>query len=387
MKNIEFSSKKDSVGRRKVKIILHEIHNSNVEFNHNGITWLEQYVKENLSSAEGIPLCCQFLDDDNDVPLGHGEVSEKDGQIIIENSVVVGTVQRAYIDTVEVNGKSIKAVIGEGVVYSNRYPKFIRWMEEKLNNGESVDSSVEIAGLIENDNRIVYEGGYKEKGRIPKIFSYIGHAILSIPPADDNAVLLELNSKNNIEEDLQMKDTVVELNNKIDEQRTEINSLQAQVKDNEAKVTELNEKVSVKETELNSTIAELKEVNARLSDKEKELEDEKEKSKKLETEVNSLLAFKQEIENKKLVTELNGKLAQYTEEEKSVAKEKIETFNKEPKAETMNEIISEINSAIAQKIVAERSKQTEVNSKAADIYSDVYEVNSDSEDVSVEDLY
>lgn len=383
---IEVSQKKDNAGRRKIRIVLHEIHSNTDSYNQNGITWLEPYVSNNLPSAEGIPLCCQFLDEDMDVPYGHGEITTKDGQLIFNDSIVVGYIQQASVETIEVNGRVINAVVGEGFIYSNRYPLFVEWMEEKISRGENVESSVEIAGKDENNNHIVYEGGWKEKGRVPKEFSYIGHAILSIPPADDNAIILELNQK--FKEDETMKDTVVELNNKIDAQRKEINQLESDVKAKESEVNELNEKITTKETELNSTIEQLKEVNAKLTDKDKELEDEKKKKKDLEAEVNELRAFKQEVENKKLVTELNSKLSSYTDEEKSVVKEKVELFSKEPKKELMSEIISEINSAIAQKIVAERSKQvqTEINSKAADIYSDVYEVNSDDE-ITTDDLY
>lgn len=382
---LEMSQKKDRAGRRNVKVVLHEIHNDNSRYNENGITWLEQYVADNLSSAEGMPLCCQFIDEDMDVPYGHGEVSEKDGQLIFQDSTVVGSIQRAYIDTVEVNGRQVKAVIGEGHIYANRYPKFVQWMDERINNGENVESSVEIAGNVENNNRIVYEGGWKEKGRIPKIFSYIGHAILSIPPADNSAIILELNQK--FKEDETMKDTVVELNNKIDEQRSEINSLKDEVKAKDVTVAELNAKVEGKETELNSTIEELKEVKSQLEAKDSEIKELNTAKETMETELNGLREYKANIENQKLIGELNTKLANYSDEEKEAAKEQIELFNKEPKTELMKEIISEINSAIAQKIVAERSKKTvETNSaKVEDIYSDMIETQNDT--VSVEELY
>lgn len=382
---LEISQRKDKAGRRNIKVVLHEIHSDNSRYNENGITWLEEYVAENLSSAEGMPLCCQFIDEDKDVPYGHGEVSEKDGQLIFKDSTVVGSIQKAYIDTVEVNGRSIKAVVAEGFVYANRYPMFVEWMDERINNGENIDSSVEISGNVENNNRIVYEGGWKEKGRIPKVFSYIGHAILSIPPADNNAIILELNQKT--KEDETMKDAVIELNNKIDEQRSEISSLKDEVKSHEGKVTELNEKVEAKQTELNSTIEELKELNAKLEAKDAELKELNESKSAMEAELNELKEYKTKIENQKLVGELNSKLANYSDEEKAVASEQIELFNKDPKPELMKDIISEINSGIAQKIVAERSKskEVEVNSKTEDIYSDMFVAKD--EEVSVEDLY
>ena len=38
----------------------------------------------------------------------------------------------------------------------------------------------------------------------------------------------------------------------------------------------------------------------------------------------------QKLDNERLISELNSKLTAYTDEEKEIVKEKIETFNKEP---------------------------------------------------------
>src|SRR5690606_38673983 len=94
-------------------------------------------------------------------------------------------------------------------------------------------------------------------------------------------------------------------------------------------ITELNQKVEEKQTELNSMVDEVKELNSKLEEKDKEIT----KLKELETELNELRDFKKKIEDKELVNELNQKLANYTEEEKEVVKEKIEQFTKEPKKE------------------------------------------------------
>lgn len=380
MKNriIELSQRKDRNGRRKVKIVLHEIYKDTTEYNSNGITWLEKYTKDNLSSAEGMPLVCQFIDDEKDVPLGHGAVEEKDGQVIFEDSIVVGIVNKAYVSTVKVNGEMIKAAIAEGYLFQNRYPKLVDWISEKIKNGENVESSVEIIGLESNDNKIIYEDGYKERGRVPMIYQYTGHAILSIPPSDDKAIILELNNKQSKEDQL-MEKTVVELNEKIDAQRVEIEQLKEDKK-------QLSSDLKEKQKELNSTVEQMKDDAKKIEDKEAELEKAKQEKCEMEKELNELREFKQAIDNQKLVKELNSKLANYSDEEKEVCKDKIETFSKEPKQELMNEIISEINSSIAQKIVSERAKSVETNSKLDDIYSDMIETNSDN-DVTIDDLY
>ena len=379
------NTKKRVSGRTYIKWVIHEIHKDIEDYNKNGITWKEAYVQSNLNSVKGMPLCVEFLDWEKDEPGGHGMTDVKDGVPIFENSVVVGMTEEGYIDTVEINGEPTLALIGEGYIYNQRYPKLVQWLKSKMFDGDFPETSVEICASEDND-LIIYEDGWKEKGRVPKIYDYSGDAILGIEPADDSAVFLELNQK--FKEDDKMKETVVELNNKIDEQRSEINSLRDQVKEQEGKVSEINEQVKEKQTELNSTVAALKEMETKLSAKEVEINELAEAKKEMETELNSLREFKQKIESQKLVGELNSKLASYSDEEKEVAKEKIELFNKEPKSDLMNEIISEINSSIAQRIVSERSKnqQSETNSnKAADIYSDVYETNS--EDVAIEDLY
>jgi predicted nucleic acid-binding Zn-ribbon protein len=383
---LELNQNKKISGRTYVKWVVLEIHNDITQYNKNGITWKEQYVQNNLDSLKGMPLCVEFFSDwEKDEPYGHGMTDIKDGVPLFENSVVVGVTENGYIDSIDVNGENRRVLIAEGYIYNQRYPKFVQWLKSKMFDGDFPETSVEICAKEGND-LIIYEDGWKETGRVPKVFDFSGDAILGIEPADDSAVFLELNNK--VKEDDKMKETVVELNNKIDEQRTEINTLNDEVKAKDSAITELNGKLEVKQTEINSTIEELKEVNAKLGGKEKEVEELNSKKVELETELNELRQFKQKIEDQKLVGELNQKLVTYSEEEKSVAKEKIETFNKEPKAELMKEIISEINSAIAQKIVEERTKnaKNETNSKVDDIYSDVYEVNNENQ-TTIDELY
>jgi hypothetical protein len=383
---LELNQNKKISGRTYVKWVVLEIHNDISQYNKNGITWKEQFVQNNLESIVGMPLCVEFLSDwEKDEPYGHGMTDIKDGVPLFENSVVVGVTENGYIDNININGESKRVLIAEGYIYNQRYPKLVQWLKSKMFDGDFPETSVEICAKEEND-LIIYEDGWKETGRVPMVFDFSGDAILGIEPADDSAVFLELN--NNTKEDDTMKETVVELNNKIDEQRSEINNLKDEVKAKETAITELNGKVETKQTEINSTVEELKEVNQKLSNKEKEVSELNEKQKEVEIELNQLREFKQKIEDQKLVGELNQKLVTYSEEEKAVAKEKIETFNKEPKTELMNEIISEINSAIAQKIVEERTKnaKSEKNSKVDDIYSDVYEVNNDAP-TTIEELY
>lgn len=48
---------------------------------------------------------------------------------------------------------------------------------------------MEFSGTKDNDGEIIYEDGWKEQGRVPMIYDYIGHSLISIAPADDAALV------------------------------------------------------------------------------------------------------------------------------------------------------------------------------------------------------
>lgn len=112
----------------------------------------------------------------------------------MEDATVVGHFERGYIDDIEIDGVTKRVLVADGYVDEMRYPKFVAWLKDRLEHG-TVKGSVEIVGRPENENRIIYDGGYKEKGRIPQIYDYSGYAILGIRPADDTAIVMELNNK------------------------------------------------------------------------------------------------------------------------------------------------------------------------------------------------
>ena len=192
---LEINNSKKVNGRTYLKWVVLEIHENNTLFNKNGITWLEKYIKANLESIQGMPLCVEFIDYENSEPFGHGLTEIKDGTPLFENSAVVGVTTNGYIDSIEVNGQQKRVLIGEGYIYNQRYPKFVQWLKSKMFDGDFPETSVEISA-VEGKTNIEYEGGYKEEGRVPMIFDFTGDAILGVDPADDSAVLLELNSKN-----------------------------------------------------------------------------------------------------------------------------------------------------------------------------------------------
>ncbi|MEC2134654.1 MULTISPECIES: hypothetical protein [Bacillus] len=377
---LEINNQRKVSGRTFVKWVVLEIHENNAQYNKNGITWIEKYVNANLNSIKDMPLCVEFIDCENSEPFGHGMTEIKDGTPLFENSTVVGVTTNGYIDTIEVNGQQKRVLIGEGFIYNQRYPKFVQWLKSKMFDGEFPETSVEISA-VEGSSSIEYDGGYKEKGRIPMRFDFTGDAILGIDPADDAAVLLELN--NNHKEEQSMAKTqdeaLVELNNKLNIENKAL----------ETKVAELNEALKKKDEELNAAVKAAKDEKAKVEEKEKEIKKAKEEKEKADAELNSLKDFKQNAENEKLKSELNQDLNKYTEKEKSVAKEKIELFSKSPSLELKTQILSEINSSIAQSFIAQRQKNqsTETNStNDKDIFSEINDAGQESS-VSINDLY
>lgn len=368
---IELFKKNKRTGRTPIKLIMHEIHTDNEATNKNGIHWKREYVEQNMESAINAPLVAEFLDEDMDVVAGHGEVHiSEDGDVYFEDSTVVGSIEKATIEEVEVNGEMKTVLVAHGYLYDQRVPNFVKWLKS-FDNLSQVNGSVEISGKYPNKN-IVYEGEYSQKYRIPKEYDYSGMAILfTEPPADDSSVLLEINKLK--------EDSSMDKHDKILEQ------MQKTIEDKDSKISELNSAVSDKDKEIQEISNELNQKVEELDATVSELNDLKEKMAKMESELNELREYKQEKEKERLTSELNAKLSSYADDEKEIVKEKIEKFNQEPSDDLLKEIVNELNSVVAQKILEERKKQdkkTETNSHK-DILGDVY----DDDNSSVDDLF
>lgn len=179
----------DVPGRRKVKVVLHEIYPDRTHWNRNGITYLEQYTRDNADSIKGMPLCAEFLDDDKEVPYGHGLTGQIRNMPVFEDSVQVGAFESWSIEDIEIDGEMRRCLCATGYINESRYPNFVRWLEKQLESGSPVYGSVEFSGTKDNDGEIIYDGGWKEQGRVPMIYDYIGHSLISITPADDAALV------------------------------------------------------------------------------------------------------------------------------------------------------------------------------------------------------
>ena len=375
LKILELSELQKKTGRRNIKMILHKVHQSEGQFNKNGITWLEPYVSNNIKSAEGTPFVAEFFDSEQDYPWGHGKQKIVNGELQFERSTVVGMIEKAYVQSVDVNGETILAAVAEGYLFANRYPNFMSWMETKIQEGAPVESSVEIARTGENQ-AITYRDGWKPEGRIPTEYEYIGHAILGIEPADDSAVLLELNSKKKGDfTAMELK----ELQKLAEDRLVEINALNAAKAQMEEAKSALEADMEAKVSEVNTLVAEVK----ALGEAKAALEAEKEA---VSTELNSFKEKEAQEKLEALKAEFNSKLDAFEESEKTVAEAEINAFNEAPSAELMSKALNKINSGIVASIM--ESRQAELNSKKENKAPDVYEAFADTKESDEEvDIY
>ena len=405
---LEVSKRASKGGRVPIKIALLKIHDDPTETNKNGLHWKREYISNAIESAKMMPICAEFVNDDKDIPLGHGltgSVINSDGLEEPEflNSETVGVIEGASIEEVKKDNEAFDALVGSGYLYNQRYPKFVSWVRKNFATNE-VDTSIEIIGTPENDNKIIYEEETPtDTFRTPKEFLFSGTAILSISPADDSAVVLEVAQKQTEKKEEQnmefnmdeiksvIKTTMTEMNSADEAHANEIQKLNDQI-------TELNSQLAEKDSviaEKDSTIAEL---NASAAEMQKLLDQMKADQ---QTYWDERAILEQEIAKAKVaekLAELDATLGEFNEEEKEVAKEDIETLKQNinacQKKEELNNVTSEINSikskicmAIVEKQKADAKEQARIaeqnshEEKVEDIFSEIFEINAEDEDV------
>ena len=401
---LEISNKSSKNGRVPIKVALHKIHDDSQETNANGLHWKKEYALNALDSAKGMPFCAE-LDEEKEVPFGHGLTGEEltpDGikEPVFENSDVVGVCESATIETIkDKNGNDIEAVCANGFLYSQRYPKFIKWLRKNYTLG-NVDTSIEIMGIKENDNKIVYEEETPtDDFRTPKTYVYSGSAFLNITPADDSAILLEISEKKQNKEDKKIMDfTIEDMKNAIHSTISELNDKSQAY---ETQITELNSVIEAKDSELAEKDAKISELNASVEQIQATLDQLK---KDHETYWAEREILEQELAKAKVAEklgELDATLGEFNEDEKAVAKKDIDKLTSEinaaTKKEDLDNVTSEINS-IKSKIcmnIVESQKKAEADAKIAeqnsvkdnaveDIFSEVCaESHADDEDTNI----
>ena len=368
-KILEINKRISKGGRKNIRMVLLTIHEEG-EMNRNGITWVEQYVLDNLESIKGIPICATFLDEDKEDLYDHGyteTVESEDGKSepLFLNSESVGVIEDAKIEVIEIDGETKKVLVGYGYIFCQRYPNLC----EKLESSK-VKSSIEIMGTDENDRKIIYDGGYKEKGRKPMVFDFTGTCLLGVLEADENCYVLEVAENKNKEEKLNMDENkIIEV---IQKAITETNAVKA---DTETKIAELNSQIEAKD-------AEIKEANEAKEVAENNASEKDSKIAELEAENAKLKEELAACKKREACEAFDAMLANYTDDEKKCVESEINAYKENPLNGNADEIISKIC-----RNIVENQKKAEADAKIAeqneakenetiDIFS---EVNSDEE--------
>ena len=368
-KILEINKRISKGGRKNIRMVLLTIHKEG-EMNRNGITWVEQYVLDNLDSIKGIPICATFLDEDKEDLYDHGyteTVESEDGKSepLFLNSESVGVIEDAKIEVIEIDGETKKVLVGYGYIFCQRYPNLC----EKLESSK-VKSSIEIMGTDENNRKIIYDGGYKEKGRKPMVFDFTGTCLLGVLEADENCYVLEVAENKNKEEKLNMDENkIIEV---IQKAITETNAVKA---DTETKIAELNSQIEAKD-------AEIKEANEAKEVAENNASEKDSKIAELEAENAKLKEELAACKKREACEAFDAMLVNYTDDEKKCVESEINAYKENPLNGNADEIISKIC-----RNIVENQKKAEADAKIAeqneakenetiDIFS---EVNSDGE--------
>lgn len=388
---LEMGSKNLKGGRKYIKMALLTIHEEN-ETNLNGIHWSEKNVLANIESIKGIPICCEFTDETKSVPLGHGysdQVIDENGNAypLFENSEVVGTIEKAQIETITIDDVDKRVLVGEGYLYNQRYPNFVKWLKDNMSDGQ-VKSSIEIIGTEENNNHIIYEGEVSDEYRTPSVFSYSGTCVLSVVAADENAIVLEAASLNKhktkeSEENVMDEKTLALICDSVKSTISETNSKNAEY---ETKIAELNQIIADKDSkiaELNASVAEIQAaidaVRAEMKQKEDELDAAWSEKAALEKALG-------EAKAKERLGELNEAIKNFSDEQKEFAKDEIEKFNADPVNVEINTVLDAIYRGIGKQSMEKKSDPVaEINS--ADIYGEIFQPDSKPAPVAEGSIY
>lgn len=369
----ELSSKKHKNGRRPFKASLYELQppecvvdDVGTKYNKNGITFLEEYASQTLESIKDMSVRVEFIDDERTMILAHGDTGvSDDGLPLFNNATTIGHFTKGYIADITLNGETKRCVCGDGYLDEMAYQPFIQSLETQLNNGNSVDGSIEIY-RTDNNDAIVYKKGWLEKGRIPTEYIHSGWDMV-INPADTSSTLLELNNSETNKEDKTLDEkelkeliqsTISETNSKNEEFIAKINELNSTIIEKDSVIAEKEEKI----VELNASIEQLQGALDKLKADHETYWAEREL---LEKEL-----VKAKVAEK--LGELESTISEFNDDEKAIAKDDIDklkaSLNACEKKDELNNATAEINS-IKSKIcmsIVEKQKKTDAEAKIAE---------------------
>ena len=389
----ELSSKKHKNGRRPFKASLYELQppecvvdDVGTKYNKNGITFFDVYASQTLESIKDMSVRVEFIDDERTMILAHGDTGvSDDGLPLFNNATTIGHFTKGYIADITLNGETKRCVCGDGYLDEMAYQPFIQSLETQLNNGNSVDGSIEIY-RTDNNDAIVYKKGWLEKGRIPTEYIHSGWDMV-INPADTSSTLLELNNSETNKEDKTLDEkelkeliqsTISETNSKNEELLAKITELNSTISEKDSVIAEKEEKI----VELNTTV---EQVQKALDDLKKEHETYWSEREALEKELGTLKA-------KARIGELNTAIEGFSDEEKKYAESEINSFNEKPLEGNIDAIVDKIYAGIGQaskkadaeaKVAEQNSAKENKDNEVIDIFSEMCSETQDNEEEDV----
>ena len=360
----ELSSKAVN-GRRGIRFIALEIPEDEDGMNENGITWVEEYVRNNMNSAVGMSITADLID--REMPTDHGYTGNTADGLPTFSADIVGHTDSATIEYVMVEGRKILAFICAGYIDEMRYPKFVAWLQRQLAEGSPIKGSIEIAAKTRGQP-IAYDGGYKPKGRRPMHFDFTGYSIITVRPSDPAALIMELNStKSPILGELSQRildikpgkqsaskndfDSIREQISKLELNRVtkSVSSISKYKEDNNMEESKLKEILASVKADIvselntaNDNDDKMREVCEERDDLKKQVANLKEQLEKATNEKNELNEQVKKAEKDALVAELNSHLSKFSEEDQKSAKTEIEAFMKAPTKSEINSIVGAV---------------------------------------------
>lgn len=390
---LELSSKKYKNGRRPFTAVLYELQppecvvdDVGTKYNKNGITFLEEYAVNALDSIKDMSVRVAFIDEDRTMISDHGDTGIEDGLPLFNDATTIGHFTEGYISDVEFGEETRRCVCGKGFLDEMAYRPFIATLEESLENGYSVDGSVEIYRTSNND-AIVYKKGWIEKGRIPTEYIHSGWDMV-MTPADPSSILLELNNLKKIKEETEnMEFDMNEIKSAIQATMSELCSKNDEY---ESKIAELNSVIAEKDAIIAEKDNTIVETNATIEQVQKALADLEAERQGYWAEREALEKELGELKAKARLGELNSAIEKFSDEEKKYAEVEINSFNEDPMKGDIDAIVSRIYAGIGEASKkAESEKIAEINSmnnkvELEDIFSEMAPVDEKiDEDINI----
>lgn len=396
MKTFELSERKNKNGRRKFKMVLHEIYPDSCvndaeqkgeQYNINGITWIREYCENAKETIKDMSLRVEFIDDEKTEICGHGETGQTDGLPLFEDAEVIGHFTDGYIDTIQDDdGKEHTVMVGDGYIDEMCYKNFVDKLETDIANGEPPFGSIEIYRAGDNEG-IVYKYGYVPKGRIPTEFIYSGFALLGVAPADHQAKIIELNERK--EETCAMNESEINalIVKTVEEHDAHINEINRCKEECAAQIAEANAAKEAVIAERNEIQANAAQIQTALDEARTELSQKYEELDALHAELDTLHKALGEAKAKERLGEMNAAIADFSDEEREYAKDEIAAFEADPVNAEINSIVDKIWKGIGMKSKAEAaaviSEQNDAHDTPEDIFSGVVLINDDKEDTNI----